>query len=446
MSRSPKIARFIADTTTDPVAALESLRKDLAAARGPLVEDIDGSGDVLVTFVYEAPADAKSVRISCELWPYDLAKPTLGPELTRVAGTDVWYASVVADPRMVLPYQFQIDPPSFGETLADAHALMADQERLAVFMKKLFDSGRADPYNPQRYYPYNALMGGDPDGTSSQDKWESILTLPAADPFPYLDGQPLRGRRERHVVTWKSLPGDRDVTVYLPPGYEAADDYPVVVMPDAEFILQCGRMDEVIDSAIAQGVIPPLVAVFFSNVTIASRMVELSCNPALPDALADELLPWVRANYSVTEDPARTVIGGQSYGGLSSAWIPFRRPDAFGAAFIVSPSFWFAPPDAGQLAEGVPGGWLTQQYVAADLKPIGMFISVGAQESTPFPYGPASGQSMVDLARHFRDAVTAKGYEVVGYREFPGGHNHLTVRHLLIPALAALLDRAAKTT
>ena len=50
-----------------------------------------------------------------------------------------------------------------------------------------------------------------------------------------------------------------------------------------------------------------------------------------------------------------------------------------------------------------------------------------------------NGQSMVDVARNFSDAVQATGYDVAGYREEPGGHNAVTVRRLLVPGLSALL-------
>jgi enterochelin esterase family protein len=440
MIRSMRIARFEAETAGDPAAALKSLQRDLETSRGPLVEEISGSDNVLVTFVFVGPAEAPSVRVACELWPVDLGQLALGPEMTRIAGTDVWYASVETDPRMAVPYQFQVNPPSWGETLEELHAMLADEKQLAALMREMFDSGRADPHNPERHYPYNGLLGGDPDGTATEDKWQSILTLPAAEPFPYLDGQGLRGRLEEHVLPGKELPGERAVTVYLPPDYQADRAYPLVVLLDGELLLKCGRLDRVLDSAIVQGEIPPVVAVFWHNLTIASRMTEMACNPALPDALADELLPWVRARYSVTDDPSKVVIGGQSFGGLSSAWIPFRRPDAFGAAFIISPSFWFTPPDAGEATAEVSGGWLTQEYEAAGIKPVRMYIAVGMLESGAIPYPGMNGQSMVDLARNFRDALRSRGYDIAGYREEPGGHNHVTVQRLLVPGLRALLS------
>jgi enterochelin esterase family protein len=436
---SERIARFISETGSDPTAALASLERDLEASRGPLVEKIPDSSDVLVTFVFIGAVE--SVRVFCELWPHDLSRVMLGPSMTRVPGTGVWYASVRADPRISVPYQFQIDPPSFGSTIEEAHALLADRDRLASTMRGLFEAGRPDRYNPERSYPLAGIMGADPDGSASEDRWESVLTLPAADPFPYLGKNPLRGRLERHAFDSAGLPGRRDVTVYLPPAYAPATRYPVVILLDGEMALRCGRLAHVIDEAIALGAIPPLVCVFWHNLTIASRMTEMACNPALPDVLADELLPWVRNSYSVTDDPARVVVGGMSFGGLASAWVPFRRSDRIGAAFIGSPSFWFSPLPPEEAAKAPE--WLIRQYQAHDTLPIRMYVAVGSLESSVIPVPGANGKSMVDLARTFREVAARKGYQVVGYREEPGGHNFVTVRRLIVPALAALLGGRA---
>jgi enterochelin esterase-like enzyme len=45
--------------------------------------------------------------------------------------------------------------------------------------------------------------------------------------------------------------------------------------------------------------------------------------------LAQELLPWVHQRYRVTSDPARTIEGGCSYGGLAATFAGLRRADLF---------------------------------------------------------------------------------------------------------------------
>ncbi|MFC4950263.1 alpha/beta hydrolase-fold protein [Pseudonocardia sp. GCM10023141] len=128
-----------------------------------------------------------------------------------------------------------------------------------------------------------------------------------------------------------------------------------------------------------------------------------------------------------------------SLGGLASAWALLQRPDAFGGALLVSPSLWFAPPDAD--APAVRGGWITQQFAASRPGSGRVYLAVGSLETGPFPdsFPGVHGLSMVELARDFRDVVTAGGLELAGYREQPGGHNFVTAQRVLVPGLAGLL-------
>jgi enterochelin esterase-like enzyme len=50
---------------------------------------------------------------------------------------------------------------------------------------------------------------------------------------------------------------------------------------------------------------------------------------------------------------------------------------------------------------------------------------------------------MVSVARHLRDALLARGYDVAGYRERAGGHDFVNWRQALPDALIALLGPPA---
>lgn len=415
-----RIERFAEEVQRDAESAAAALDRDRETARGPIVEAIEGSTDVLVTFVHVGPAT--SVRLLSELCTRDLDQHFQGVPMTRVGSTDVWYASVPADPRTVVPYQFLIDPPALD---ASVEAGFED------YLRRIAGSSRVDPHNPIRHRP--------PFGPSDDDGYESVLELPGADQFDFLDGTPLSGRNEQHTVTGTALPGQREVTVYLPPGHDPHVPRPVVVLLDGEHWLQSGRADEILDTAIARGAVPPVIAVFWHNLTPASRDGELACHPALPAALADELLPWLRTRHGATSDPAQVIVGGLSLGGLASAWTLLQRPDAFGGALLVSPSLWFTPPDVTDDAPEGPGGWITQQYAASATRSGRVHLAVGSLETGPLPFPGMNGRSMVDLARQMRDTVASSGVDLVGYREQPGGHNLVTAQRVLVPGLAGLL-------
>ncbi len=53
----------------------------------------------------------------------------------------------------------------------------------------------------------------------------------------------------------------------------------------------------------------------------------------------------------MTADPARTIVGGSSYGGLAAAFAGLRASDIFGNVLLQSGSFWVS--HRGSLADGL---------------------------------------------------------------------------------------------
>lgn len=63
------------------------------------------------------------------------------------------------------------------------------------------------------------------------------------------------------------------------------------------------------------------------------------------DWMTRTLVPSVRDRLSLSADPARTLVGGSSMGGLAALYAHFRHPELFGGAMCMSSSLF-----AGQLA------------------------------------------------------------------------------------------------
>ncbi|MFN7144854.1 MAG: alpha/beta hydrolase, partial [Myxococcota bacterium] len=62
--------------------------------------------------------------------------------------------------------------------------------------------------------------------------------------------------------------------------------------------------------------------------------------PAFADVVADGVKAFVDAAYPTDPSPAATVVAGSSHGGLAAFWMAVARPDRFGAAVALSPSFF----------------------------------------------------------------------------------------------------------
>ena len=156
------------------------------------------------------------------------------------------------------------------------------------------------------------------------------------------------------------LPDDRNVTIFLPPGYEASDDrYPVLYMqdgqnlfdPDAAFVKgQHWRVGETATRLIESGRIPPLIIVGINN-TGVRRLHEYTQTydrrrggggaEAYGRLIVRELKPFVDARYRTLPDAAHTGIGGSSLGGLVSLYLGLEYPDVFSRLAVMSPSVWW---------------------------------------------------------------------------------------------------------
>jgi predicted alpha/beta superfamily hydrolase len=148
----------------------------------------------------------------------------------------------------------------------------------------------------------------------------------------------------------------RGVDVYLPASYEQGRRrFPVVYMQDGQnlsdpSIAFCGNTWRLLEGLrwLAERGIEPIVVGIHNT---AERLAEYSPFEDVKHGggdgdrytrfLIDTVKPRIDANYRTRKDRASTVVAGSSMGGLISLYAFFRRPSAFGAAAVLSPSIWF---------------------------------------------------------------------------------------------------------
>jgi enterochelin esterase-like enzyme len=132
----------------------------------------------------------------------------------------------------------------------------------------------------------------------------------------------------------RMLKNKRRLWVYTPPDYRPdGKPYRLLVLFDGWQYVQLTPTPTILDNMIADGAIPPLVAVMVDPV---DRFSELALNQTFSDFMANELTPWIRQRYHVTEKPEQTVIGGLSLGGMAAAYTALRHP-GFSATFFRNP-------------------------------------------------------------------------------------------------------------
>ncbi|WP_116115907.1 enterochelin esterase domain-containing protein [Austwickia chelonae] len=129
-------------------------------------------------------------------------------------------------------------------------------------------------------------------------------------------------------------------------------------------------------------------------------------------------------------DPSRTLVCGQSFGGLAAAGLLVHRSDLVSAAVAQSGSFWFAPGREPRRDDPTPGVLLEEVRALAEagetLPGRRLVVQVGTDED-----------DMVLLSRACRDTLRFAGVDVT-HREYRGGHDYAWWRHGLLHALDEL--------
>ncbi|MEV6161542.1 enterochelin esterase [Streptomyces sp. NPDC052052] len=354
-----------------------------------------------VTFLWRGTPATRAVQVL----PNKLGDPGApeGNLMEQVPGTDVWHWSLRLRHDWRGTYDFYVDE---GD---------GPQHGTPAYWQWLRTQRRSDPLNP---LTLPRRWSGDP---------VSSAELPAAPDARDWQPRPdtARGRVVVHDVPTESLGGRRRIGLYEPPlpaGHSAG--LPVLVLLDGEHWQQNLGLAHLLDNLIADGRIPPLVALLPDSVDAETRWAEMTCRPEFAAFLANELLPWAAARIPITDDPARTVVAGQSLGGLAAAHAALSAPRRFGNVLAQSGSFWW--PDG-------PGAeWLTDQIARGPRLPVRFRLSFGKQEWVALP-----------AARRLRDTLAAAGYDDASYREFNGGHDYLCWRTELADGLVDLLSPAA---
>jgi enterochelin esterase-like enzyme len=238
----------------------------------------------------------------------------------RVPGTDIWIAT------MTFPLDTRLD-----------YRVMVDGIQ------------QLDPLNP--------LIQQDSDARNS------VLTMPAAVSSSWAAahaGVPKGNLSQPIVIESENLGYAKRIQVYTPAAYERRRSLPVIYVTDGQEFVRSdmGAMPAVLDNLIAQGVIPPVIAVFVDpRVTSTGdnrRGPELLTNPRFQDFLTQELVPWIDARYPTRPSPTARAIVGISLGGLHATYTALRQPESFAMAGLLSPYYAAKPAILAEVEEHEP--------------------------------------------------------------------------------------------
>ncbi|MDQ2974973.1 MAG: alpha/beta hydrolase-fold protein [Acidobacteriota bacterium] len=248
--------------------------------------------------------------------------------------------------------------------------------------------------------------------------------------------QPVAGQL-RHTLTGdirfhrnfhsKFLSTDRDIVVYLPPGYETnrTARYPVLYQQDGQnafdsatsfFLGEERHLDEGAQELILSHKIKPLIIVGIYS-TGLNRINEytptsLPCERKGGQAdlygrtLVEEIKPFIDSQYRTLRDRSNTALGGSSLGGLVTLYLGSKYVEVFSSLAIASPA----------------ADWDNEMIVRyleshTPRRTLRVWLNVGTAESPNF----------LDSTRALRDVLVAKHWakeKDFTYAELEGGlHN-----------------------
>jgi predicted alpha/beta superfamily hydrolase len=143
---------------------------------------------------------------------------------------------------------------------------------------------------------------------------------------------------------------ERDIIVWLPPGYDpsAKKRYPVMYMQDGQNVFDPvtsafgtdWEIDETADSMIRRGSITPLIIVGVYNT--AERNVEYiptDKGKLYREFLAFTLKPFIDSTYKTKQGKKYNFIGGSSAGGILAFMMDWEYPGLYSKAICMSPAF-----------------------------------------------------------------------------------------------------------
>lgn len=203
--------------------------------------------------------------------------------------------------------------------------------------------------------------------------------------------------------------------IYFPHGYRETSAYPVVYVTDGHEYADenMGKMVTVLDNAIADSLIPPVMAVFIDPRDPYTgenrRQDEFVMNPRYAAFLAGELVPGIDDMFATSAYDGDRALMGTSLGGINTAYTVLNFSQTFGRAAIHSPAFHMAPE-------------LLDAYRNSPRRPVSMYISAGTINDG------------LEQAAEFRDILSENVWHM-RFEEVNQGHSWGQWKGQILPAL-----------
>ena len=363
--------------------------------------------DIELTFLWRDPDGCQSnyARVYIDVYSHTPHPTSSQTSMERVENTDIWFWKTRLPSDWCGSYFLM---PAKQHQLPPDHADRRTLRRWWINLMRT--NAQADQFNLQP--THNSGWGL---------SLSSIQLRDANVHWAWWSSQEyLKGSLQQQLWQSQRLANERVVWVYRT-SKDASDNLPLVILLDGHYWAQHMPIFAPLDELTSRGELPPATYVLIDALNPEARSNELPCNENFWLAVQEELFPQLNISNI---DPQRTLIAGQSFGGLSALYAALHWPEKFGAVLSQSGSFWW--PDSDETGNQ---GELTQAVIAglAKNKNLRVLLEVGCYET-----------DMIGVNRAMYDALLEQNINVT-FQEFRGGHDWNCWRHGLLRGLSQLL-------
>lgn len=231
-------------------------------------------------------------------------------------------------------------------------------------------------------------------------------------------------------------PYTRTVTVYVPAGYVAGTEAPLLVMQDGPD----NNLPVVLDNLIAQKRIPPLVAVMIQNgggdAQGSQRGLEYDTMSGLyAEFVQSEVLPFVEKSCQVkiTQNPEGRATMGNSSGGIAAFSMAWYHPEWYHR--VITYSGTYVNQQSPFHAETPYGGWGYHETIIpqSPRKPIRLWMEVGDRDLLNPNTLRDEMHDWVEANHRMAAVLKAKGYHYQYVFALDAGHSDRPVKAQTLP-------------
>lgn len=274
--------------------------------------------------------------------------------------------------------------------------------------------------------PLNSLKFPEEQQVKDPFSYRSILRLAQAPNLPPINQITIAPNQLSYQSFYSQiLQNQRQIAIYTPLNFNPNDPNTTLLFVfDGMDYINKVKLPQILAYLQQIKAIPPVVAIFIDNPSMATRATELPNNPAFATMLASELYPWVKQQLNLVFEPAQTGVVGSSFGGLAAAYVAQQYPHIFTHVIALSGSFWWPAVKDSQEKS------IIDLYLNSPKSNIRFFISAGLYED-------GNSTSILASSRHLKDVLIAKGYQV-NYQEYAADHSYFAWQYILTQGLELL--------